>query len=43
MSDADDKIPDDVTLKNAVILMTCVIRGDKKIYPQPFLEHPLHV
>ena len=34
--DTDDKLPDDITLKNVVILITCVIKdGDK------FLEETL--
>lgn len=36
--DTDDKFPDNITLKNAVILMTCVIKNDGKIYPQIFFE-----
>ena len=32
----DDKLLDDVTLKNAVILITCVSQDDDKIYPQIF-------
>ena len=30
----DDKLPDDVTLKNVVILITCVIQNDYKSYLQ---------
>ena len=41
--DTDDKLPDDITLKNAVILMTCVIKDDGKFYPQIFLEEALLV
>ena len=26
--DTDDKLPDDITFKNVVILMTCVIKDD---------------
>ena len=41
--DTDDKLPDDITFKNAVILMTCVIKDDGKFYPQIFLEEALFV
>ena len=37
MIDTDDKLPDYVTLKNVVILITC-IKGDGKFYSQTFLE-----
>ena len=30
--DSYDKLPDDITLKNVVILMTCVIKNDNKFY-----------
>ena len=33
----DDKLPDDITLKN-VILITCVIKGNGKFHLQIFLE-----
>ena len=39
----DDKLPDDVTFKNVVILMTCVIKDDNKFYLQIFLEEALFV
>ena len=39
--DANDILPDDVTFKNAVVLMTSVIKGDGKFYPQLFLEEAL--
>ena len=32
--DTDHKIPDDITLKNIVMLITCVIKNDSKFYPQ---------
>ena len=35
--DTDDKLPEDNTSKN-VILMTYVIKGNDKFYPQIFLE-----
>ena len=31
--DTDDKLPDNITLQNAVTLMTCVIKDDGKFYP----------
>ena len=40
--DADHKLPDDITLKSAVILMTCVIKDGDKFYPQLFLEEALY-
>ena len=30
--DTDDKLPDDITLKNAVLIMTCVIKDGDKFY-----------
>ena len=41
MIDANDILPDDVTFKNAVALMTSVIKDDGKFYPQLFLEEAL--
>ena len=38
MTDTDDKLEDDITSKNVVILMTCVRKDDDKYYPQTFLE-----
>ena len=35
-----DNLPDDVTLKY-VILITCVIKDDNKLYSQTFLEEAL--
>ena len=40
--DADDKLSDDITLKNDVILMTCVIKDGDKFYQQLFLEEALY-
>ena len=37
----DDKLPDNITLKIAMILMTCVIKHDCEFYPQLFLEEAL--
>ena len=41
--DTDDKLPDDITLKNVVILITCVIKDNGKFYLQIFLEKALFV
>ena len=40
--DIDDELPDDIALKYSVILMTCVIKGGDKFYPQLFLEEVLY-
>ena len=40
--DIDDEFPDDITLKNAVILMRCVIKNGDKFYPQLFSEEKLY-
>ena len=37
----DDKLPDNITLKNVVILMTVVIKDEKQFYPQLFLDEAL--
>ena len=34
----DNRLPDDINSKNVVILITCIIRGDERFYPQIFLE-----
>ena len=39
--DTDDKLSEDATLKNVVILMTCVIKDNGKIYSQLFLGEAL--
>ena len=39
--DTNDKLPDDITFKNVVILMTCGIKHDGKFYLQLFLEEAL--
>ena len=31
--DADDKLPDCITSKNLVTLITCIIKDDGKFYP----------
>ena len=41
LSDSDDKLPADITFKNVVILMICVIKDGDKFYPQLFLEEAL--
>ena len=40
--DSNDKLPDYDTLKNVVILVTCVINDDAKCYPKIFLEEALY-
>ena len=40
--DKDDKLPDYITSKNVVILITCVIRDDAKFYLRIFLEEALY-
>ena len=37
----NNKLPDDITFKKVVTLMTCVIKDHNKLYPQLFLEHAL--
>ena len=41
LMDTDDKLPNDVTLQNAVILMVCVIKDGNKFQLQLFLEEAL--
>ena len=38
LADADDKLSDDITFKNVVILTAYVIKDDGKFSPQIFLE-----
>ena len=40
--DTDDKLPDNITLKNAAILMIFLIRDSDKFYLRLFLEEALH-
>ena len=40
--DTDNKLPDDITLKNLVILITCVIEYGDKFFQQLFLEETLY-
>ena len=42
MTDADFKLPDYITLKNVVILVTWVIKYDAKFYPEIFSEEALY-
>ena len=42
MIDTDDKLPDDITLKEVVILITCVIKDGNKFDLQLFLEYVLY-
>ena len=41
MIEKDDKLPDDITLKNVTILITCAIKDGDKFYPQILLEEVL--
>ena len=41
--DADNKWPDYITLRNVIILMTCITEDDGKLYPEIFLEEALFV
>ena len=38
MLETENKLPDDTTLKNVVVLITCVTKNGDKFYPQLFLE-----
>lgn len=38
---ANDKLPNNISLKYVVILMTCAIKKDNKFYPHIFLEEAL--
>ena len=40
--DTDDKLPDCITFKNVVILITCIIKDDGLLYPQIFLEEAFY-
>ena len=40
--DTDDKLPDEITFKKVVILMTFIVKDDNKFYQQLFLEHALY-
>ena len=41
MIDTDDKLPNDITLENVVILDTYIIKDDVKFYLQIFLVETL--
>ena len=41
--DTDNKLPDDITMKNIVIIIICIIKDDGKFYPQIFLDEALLV
>ena len=38
----DNKVPDGITLKRVVILMTCIIKDGNKCYPQLFIQRALY-
>ena len=40
--DTDDKLADYNTFKNAVILITCIIKDDGKFYQKSFLGETLY-
>ena len=42
LNDADDTLPDYITLKNVATLIICITKDDKKLYPQIFLEDTLY-
>ena len=39
--ETDAKLPDNITLKNVVILISCIIKDGDSFYPQIFLEEAL--
>ena len=39
--ETDNKLPDNITLKKVVTLITCVIKAGEKFYQQLFLEEVL--
>ena len=39
--ETDDKLPDDITLKNVVILIVCIIKDYSKFCPHVFSEEAL--
>ena len=39
--ETDDKLPDDITLKNVIVLITCALKDGGKFYPQIYLEEAL--
>ena len=42
MNDVNNILPNDITLKRAVVLMTSVIKDDGKFYPQIFLKEAFY-
>ena len=40
-AETDAKLPDNITLKNVVILISCIIKDGDSFYPQIFLEEAL--
>ena len=40
--ETDGKLPDDITIKYFVILITWIIKDDGNFYPQLFLEETLY-
>ena len=40
--DTGEKLPDYITLKNILILVTCLNKNNGKFYPQIFLEEELY-
>ena len=41
--DTDDKLPDDITFKNVILmtcLMICIIKDGDKLYPRLFFKKP---
>ena len=40
--ETDGKLPDDITIKNFVILITWIIKDDGNFYPQLFWEETLY-
>ena len=42
MIDTDDELPNYITFKNVVILITCIINDDAKFYAKIFLEEALY-
>ena len=42
MIEIDDKFPDDITFKNVLIVMVCIIKDSDKFYRQQFWEEVLY-
>ena len=40
--ETNDKLPDDITLKNVLTLIACIINDDDKLFLQIFLEEALY-